>query len=106
MGRLRAAPPRLRAAPSRFPAQPKQTDAHYSTPEHKAWARAVKERAGWKCEGLEHDARQPRAGVTLYADHVHELRDEGAALDPANGRALCASCHGLKTAKAKAARLA
>lgn len=101
MGRLRAAPPRLRAAPSRFPAQPKERAAHYGTPEHEAWALAVKRRAGWRCE--ECDA----SGVKLYADHVQEISDAPhLALDPANGRALCASCHGRKTAQARAHRLA
>lgn len=107
MGRLRAAPPRLRAAPSRFPAQPKERADHYGTPAHEAWARAVKERAGWKCEGADHEPGQPRQGVKLYADHVQEITDAPhLALDPTNGQALCASCHGRKTAQARRQRFA
>src|SRR5262252_1319250 len=38
-----------------------------------------------------------RRGVRLFADHVHEIKDGGARLDPANVMFLCASCHTKKT---------
>lgn len=84
---------------------PKQRAVHYGTPEHEAWSQLVIERAGYRCEGFDHDERTPRQGVKLYADHITELQDGGAPLDPANGQALCARCHGRKTARARAARL-
>lgn len=98
MARLRALPPRLGAAPSRWPRQPKQPDPHYQTAAHRDWANAVKERAGWKCESC------GAAGVKLYADHVIEIKDGGDPFGP--GKALCAPCHGRKTADEKARRLA
>lgn len=101
MGRLRALPPRLGAAPSRWPKQAKTPDAHYQTPEHRQWANAVKERAGWRCEDC------GSAGVKLYADHVQELKDAPhLALELSNGRSRCAACHGRKTADERARRLA
>ena len=50
------------------------------------WARAVKVRAGYRCEGC------GRAG-RLEADHVIPLERGGAAYDLANGQALCVACH-------------
>ncbi len=97
MARLRSLPPRLGKAPSRWPRAQKQPDPHYQTPEHRAWAKAVKERAGWRCEEC------GATGVKLYADHVVELKDGGDPLG--QGRALCASCHTTKTHRARAERL-
>jgi 5-methylcytosine-specific restriction endonuclease McrA len=36
-------------------------------------------------------------GQALYADHIKELKDGGAAFDIANIQILCAPCHGAKT---------
>ncbi|NVO13884.1 MAG: HNH endonuclease [Rhodoplanes sp.] len=80
------------------PPIPKDTDPHYSTQAHRAWRAGVYRRAGYACEAC--GAR----GVKLYADHIHELRDGGAALDPANGQCLCAGCHMVKTTTARAER--
>lgn len=80
------------------PPPPRKAATELLTPEHKAWALAVKRRAGWRCEDC------GASGVQLYADHVHERRDGGALLDLDNGRALCGSCHTRKTATARAAR--
>lgn len=80
---------------------PKTGDPELSTPEHRAWALAVKRRAGWKCE----DCGTPHGPeCRLIADHVVERSDGGAPLDLNNGRALCPSCHGRKTAAARARR--
>jgi 5-methylcytosine-specific restriction endonuclease McrA len=47
-----------------------------------------------------------RSDVRLFGDHVHEIKDGGALLDPTNIRLLCGSCHTKKTAKTRAARMA
>jgi 5-methylcytosine-specific restriction enzyme A len=78
--------------------QPKQTDPHYLSPQHRRWRADVLRRAGYRCEKCGADGK-------LYADHIVELKDGGAPLDPANGRALCHSCHQRKTAEARAERL-
>lgn len=41
----------------------------------------------------------------MFADHVVEVKDGGAKLDPANGQCLCGSCHTRKTAAARKRRL-
>ena len=99
MSRLPVARPRLGMLdPRTARAMPKQAAAHYLTPEHKAWRSAVVARAGGCCQAC------GRSGVRLYADHVVELRDGGAPLDPSNGQALCGACHTRKTAAARAVR--
>ena len=95
---LKCAPPMLRSAnlsAARVP--PKTADPWYLTPEHRAWAKAVVDRAG-RCEDC------GRTGTRLFADHVVEIKDGGAKLDAANGRARCGACHSAKTARVRAAR--
>lgn len=79
---------------------PKQADPHYASAEHLAWRRAVLERAGWQCEW----PGCGRSNCRLFADHIVELRDGGAALDVANGQALCGAHHTLKTAESRRRR--
>lgn len=47
-----------------------------------------------------------RSGTRIFGDHIIELRDGGAPLDPSNIRCLCGSCHTRKTVAARADRLA
>lgn len=108
-----AAPPRLRNVPPLLapidvrvaPLPPKAVDPHYGTAEHVAWRAAVLKRAGYRCQ--DPACRSPDRGAAgrLFADHVVELKDGGAALDPANGQALCGACHSRKTAVERARRL-
>ena len=79
---------------------PKVAAPHYQTEEHRRWRAEVIRRAGTTCQAC------GRTGIRLFADHVVELRDGGAATDPANGQALCGACHTRKTAAARAARAA
>ena len=80
----------------------KQADAHYSSPEHKAWRKAAMVRAGWKCQAPGCTKRAPKD--RLYADHIVELRDGGDPLDPANSQVLCSSHHTSKTLDQRAKR--
>jgi hypothetical protein len=41
----------------------------------------------------------------LEADHIVELKDGGAALDPANVRLFCRPCHAKKTNQARGERM-
>lgn len=98
---LKCTPPMLRPANlSAANLPPKTADAWYGTPEHRAWSRAVIKRAGHRCQEC------GRTETRLFADHIVEIVDGGARLDPANGRALCGRHHTIKTAKARVARLA
>ena len=103
MAKLTMLAPRLRSIDNRVAVPPaKEADPHYLTPEHRAWRREVIRRAGGCCQGR----GCGRSGVRLFADHVVELNDGGAPLDPANGQALCGACHTRKTAAARAVRQA
>ena len=85
------------------PPPPKETESHYGTPEHKAWARGVGERAGWRCQDTEH--KGPRLVCKGVADHVKERRDRpDLQLDPANGLYRCWPCHSRKTHAERALR--
>ncbi len=86
----------------------KTADRELLTGEHKAWREAVLSRAGHRCEWVAHGVRCERTSPTnrMFADHVVERQDGGAALDVANGRCLCASHHGLKTFRERARRMA
>lgn len=99
MARLKCLPPTVRSASvavAKVP--PKVADETYRTPEHRAWSAAVIARAGHTCE------RCGRSGVRMFADHIIEVKDDGAPLDRKNGQCLCGSCHSLKTAEERAKR--
>lgn len=105
MPKIRTASPRLRPAVQTIGrVQPKQADAHYLTPEHRRWAAEVVERAGGRCQwpGCTKAAPQHR----MVADHIVEVKDGGAPLDPANGQCLCVAHNTAKGAQARAARMA
>jgi 5-methylcytosine-specific restriction endonuclease McrA len=98
MGRLKCAAPRLQPAKQGLAIPEKKADPFYSTPEFREWRDLVIKRAGNACE------KCGRRGVRLFADHIKEIRDGGARLDPANGQCLCGSCHTLKTGAERASR--
>lgn len=87
-------------AGSRLKPPPKQVESHYTTPEHRAWAKAVIVRAGGRCQDC------GRSGTRLFADHIVELKDGGAPFDESNGQALCGSCHSTKSAAERRHRVA
>lgn len=93
-----AAKPRLMTGAARVASAPKVALPFYRTPEWTALVASLIKRRGRKCEDC------GASGCRIYADHVVELKDGGAPLDPANIRLLCAPCHGKKTAKERARR--
>jgi hypothetical protein len=80
--------------------RPKEAAEVYGTPEHTAWATAVKKRDGWRCRVCGDSSGR------LYADHVVEIYDGGSATDIRNGQTLCAKHHAEKTARERARRAA
>ncbi|HEY0182339.1 MAG TPA: HNH endonuclease signature motif containing protein [Rhodopila sp.] len=84
---------------------PKVADPFYLS---LAWrslmSRLIAER-GRRCADCGRTHNLDGSSVRIFGDHVRELRDGGAPLDPTNVRLLCGSCHSLKTAKARAARM-
>jgi 5-methylcytosine-specific restriction protein A len=86
----------------------KRAERELLTGDHRAWREAVLQRAGYRCEWVERGVRCERTSSThrMFADHVVERQDGGAALDVTNGRCLCARHHGLKTFRERAKRMA
>lgn len=82
----------------------KRTNPFYLSPEWKALIASIIRIRGRRCEDPAHDPAQPRTGIRLFGDHIRELADDGAPLDPANVMLRCGSCHTRKTAAARAAR--
>lgn len=79
---------------------PKVADPIYGTPEHRAWRDGVIARASGICQAPGCSRRERR----MFADHIVEVKDGGAALDPRNGQCLCGSCHTRKTAAERVRR--
>lgn len=105
---VRTDPPRVATTrTSRIAIPEKRADPELLTPEHRAWRSEVLRRAGYRCQAKAGGGRCFRTMPTyrLFADHIVERRDGGAALDPANGQCLCGEHHTRKTMKARVARL-
>lgn len=107
MGKIAVAAPSIRTADHRTIAiAPKVADPFYLKPEWRAlMARLIAER-GRRCEDPACQAPRRGAGGRIFGDHIKELRDGGAELDPANILLRCGACHSRKTAAARARRLA
>jgi 5-methylcytosine-specific restriction enzyme A len=85
--------------PPRIAPIPKEADAFYTSPEWRTLVDRIKRERGWKCQQC--GAHPP---VRILGDHIIELKDGGAALDPRNVRLLCLPCHNTKTAAVKRGR--
>jgi 5-methylcytosine-specific restriction protein A len=85
----------------------KKADPFYASPEFRAWRAKVVARAGGRCEAIEYGHRCTKAQPAhrMFADHVIEIRDNGARFDPSNGQCLCGPHHLMKTAQARRDRL-
>jgi 5-methylcytosine-specific restriction enzyme A len=93
-------PQRLVARAPRIVAPPKKAHYWYRSPEWRALVARLKALRGPFCVRCGAGGR----GVRIIGDHIRELKDGGALLDPMNVQLLCAPCHARKTAAAKAAR--
>jgi 5-methylcytosine-specific restriction endonuclease McrA len=99
MARLKMIKPRLATVDTRTCKPPAKRGAPlYDRPEWRDLVRSLKRTRGRRCE-----ACGATDGV-IYGDHIKEVRDGGAELDPANVQLLCPSCHGRKTSAARARR--
>ena len=75
----------------------KVADSFYTSPEWRALVGEIKRQRGKWCSRCGNVGR-------IIGDHVVEVKDGGALLDPANIELLCIGCHNRKTAQAKARR--
>lgn len=96
--RLVSAPSRLVAAKPRLVAKPKVAEQFYQSAEWRALREARRKDADYRCAvcGSKH---------RLILDHIREIRDGGARLDPRNTQWLCRVHHGEKTEAAKRTRV-
>lgn len=78
---------------------PKVADPFYSSAPWLKLMAALKRERGERCEDC------PRTGVRIFGDHIVELKDGGAPLDPRNVRLRCGSCHTRKTIAERAKRM-
>lgn len=96
---------RVGKADQRLQPRPKTADPVYSSPEWRALIAAIIEHRGRRCEDPR--CKTPgRTGMRVFGDHIKELQDGGAVLDPRNVMLRCGSCHSRKTNEEKAKRMA
>jgi len=100
MPRLKMLQPRLAALDTRrvLP-PPKRAAAFYLSPEWRALMAAITKARGKRCQQC------GRTDCRLFGDHIVELKDGGAPLDPSNVMLRCGSCHTAKTARVRAERM-
>jgi 5-methylcytosine-specific restriction endonuclease McrA len=82
---------------------PKRAAAFYHSPEWLALIKSIIAHRGRRCEDSQCPTPRGPWG-RIFGDHINELRDGGAPLDPANVMLRCSPCHGRKTAQAAASR--
>lgn len=94
---LKPMAPMIRTLAPMVAAMPKIADALYTSPEWRALVRDIKRMRGNFCQRC-------GKGGRIIGDHIVEVKDGGAQIDPSNVELLCIGCHNGKTAKAKARR--
>ncbi|MEH6721304.1 MAG: HNH endonuclease signature motif containing protein [Aurantimonas endophytica] len=98
MGRLSGLPPMIGTLPALVQPAPKIADPFYLSPEWRRLMADIKRHRGNACEDV-----GPHAG-RIMGDHIVEVKDGGARLDPSNIMLRCTACHNRKTHREKAAR--
>jgi 5-methylcytosine-specific restriction protein A len=93
---FRTCPPPPRSYASRLADDPGM--AFYSSAAWRALRASIIAKRGPTCETCGSVTERP------IVDHLTEIRDGGAPLDPDNCAVKCASCHTRKTGQARAAR--
>jgi 5-methylcytosine-specific restriction protein A len=97
---LKTLQPRLKGLDTRrVKPPPKVAELFYLSPEWRALMAAIVKVRGRRCE------KCGRTGCRVFGDHIEELKDGGAPLDPSNVMLRCGSCHTAKTARVRAERM-
>jgi len=104
MKRIGIASPRVPTSDSRRAKPPaKAADPIYNSREWRTLITWIIRTRGRRCEHPDHVG--PHDPTTrIFGDHIVELRDGGALLDPSNVMLLCGSCHTRKTAEMRSER--
>lgn len=88
---------------------PKTADPFYLSPAWRQLVAHLVRARGRRCEAKgrygNRCADDGTGKVRLIGDHIHERKDGGAELDPANIELMCLACHNAKTARERARRL-
>lgn len=99
--RLRSLAPRLATLDTRSAkVPPKRADAFYLSLAWRELVAGLVRTRGRRCQHC------GRVNCRVYGDHIVELADGGAPLDPAGIQLLCGSCHQRKSAAMRALRMA
>jgi 5-methylcytosine-specific restriction protein A len=97
--------PRLRTMnTNRLSVPTKRADPVYLSQEWRSFIRHLIKERGRACEHPMCRTPNRGQGQRIFGDHIQELQDGGALLDPSNVMLLCSPCHGIKTAKARGDR--
>jgi hypothetical protein len=104
--RLTTLRPRVAMASHRLTPNPKVAAPAYQSREWKTLIGAIVKQRGRRCEDPLCQTPNRAAGQRVYGDHVVELKDGGALLDPKNVLLRCGSCHTRKTIAERAKRMA
>jgi 5-methylcytosine-specific restriction enzyme A len=97
---LKMLQPRLKTFDTRrVKPPPKRAAAFYLSPEWRALMAAIIKARSRRCQEC------GRTGCRVFGDHIVELKDGGAPLDPSNVMLRCGSCHSAKTARVRAERM-
>ena len=102
--RLTTLKPRVAMASQRLTPRPKTAAPVYTSPEWRALITSIIGQRGRCCE--DPACKTPgRTGVRVFGDHIKELQDGGALLDPRNVMLRCGSCHTTKTIAERTKRM-
>jgi 5-methylcytosine-specific restriction protein A len=96
---------RVPPASLRLPKPLKMADPIYGSAEWRALIARIIAVRGRRCEDPRCAKPDRGAGGRVYGDHIKELRDGGALLDPSNVMLRCGACHTIKTNAERARRL-
>jgi 5-methylcytosine-specific restriction protein A len=103
--RLTTLRPRVAMAGQRLTPRPKVKDHVYERADWRACIAGIIKQRGRRCENPSCKTPNHGAGQRIFGDHIQELSDGGALLDPRNIQLLCSSCHVSKTIAARKKRM-